>query len=101
MNIKLPWSMEQTIENMRTLRMGLQVMVREKNVDGKGEEDAKEIAFDFDRAIEALERQKPIKASEMRRASRNGVADCLECGTNIKRCHSYCPGCGREILWEE
>lgn len=53
--LNLPWGMEQTIENFKELKEGLQEKVIIRNLHGRGEKDAEEIAFDFDRAIGALE----------------------------------------------
>lgn len=53
--LKMPWSMEDTIENLCVLKKAFQEKVIDINLDGKGEQDKKEVAFDFDRAIEALE----------------------------------------------
>lgn len=55
--LEIPWSMEDTIENMKLLKDIIQKMVIKENLHGKGEQDAKEVAFDFDRAIKALEKQ--------------------------------------------
>lgn len=41
---------------MRELKSILQKQVREEDCDGKGTQDAFELGFDFDRAIEALEK---------------------------------------------
>lgn len=51
----MPWSIEDTIENLKEIKELLQRIAIEKNLHGKGKEDAEEVAFDFDRAIEALE----------------------------------------------
>ena len=58
---KLPWSMENTIENLKEIKECFKRAVKRTNLHGKGEEDAKEVDFDFDRAIEALEKQIPKK----------------------------------------
>lgn len=49
---------------MRELKSILQKQVREEDCDGKGTQDAFELGFDFDRAIEALEKQLPMKPIE-------------------------------------
>ena len=53
--LKMPWSIEDTIENLKEIKENLQRVAMENNLHGKGKEDAEEVAFDFDRAIEALE----------------------------------------------
>lgn len=53
--LKLPWSIEDTIENLKEIKEHLQAVVIAKNLHGRGEKDAEEVAFDFDRAIEALQ----------------------------------------------
>lgn len=63
-NLKMPWSIEDTIENLKVLKELMQESVILANLDGKGKYDAEEVAFDFYRAIEALEKQivKPPKS---------------------------------------
>lgn len=53
--LKMPWSVEDTIENLKEIRDMLIGRALAVNLDGKAESDAKEIEFDFDRAIKALE----------------------------------------------
>lgn len=53
--LELPWSVEDTINNLKELKDGLQERCIIRNLHGRGEKDAEEIAFDFDRAIKALE----------------------------------------------
>lgn len=55
--LELPWSMEDTIENMKNLRDALMYQLKRTNHEGKGYSDAKEIKFDFERAISALQQQ--------------------------------------------
>lgn len=52
---ELPWSMEDTIKNIKNLKDYMKGTVILKNLDGRGEKDAEEIEFDFGRAIKALE----------------------------------------------
>ncbi|MCD8011620.1 MAG: hypothetical protein LUG99_00310 [Lachnospiraceae bacterium] len=54
--IKMPWSVQQTIEDLKLIKAHYQEVVRAANRDGKGEQDVEEVAFDFDRAIAALEK---------------------------------------------
>ena len=56
-HLELPWSMKDTIENMKDLKQMLSERIKKANYDGKGETDAEEIKFDFERAILALEKQ--------------------------------------------
>ena len=53
--LEMPWSIEDTIENLKEIKEHLQQKVILQNLHGRGEKDAEEIAFDFDRAIDALE----------------------------------------------
>ena len=53
--LEMPWSIEDTIENLKEIKEAMKEKVLSLNLHGKGEKDAEEIAFDFDRAIEALE----------------------------------------------
>ena len=52
--LDFPWSTEDTIENLKELKEILQEQLRRKNYEGQGKRDVKEIALDFDRAIQAL-----------------------------------------------
>lgn len=63
-NLKMPWSIADTIENLKEIKELMQERVILTNLDGRGKSDAEEVAFDFDRAIEALEKQivKPQKS---------------------------------------
>lgn len=97
--LEFPWGVEDTIENLRELKTILQQQVREADCDGKGVQDAFEIGFDFDRAIEALEKQLPKKPKK------NGDLAC-SCGLIIQRknrrtCLHYCHNCGQAIDWSE
>lgn len=93
--LELPWSMEKTIENLNELKEGLQQRVIIKNLHGRGEKDAEEIAFDFDRAIGALEKQIPQNCKRI-----GGTQLKCVCGAVI-RLHKYCPYCGQKIDWSE
>lgn len=59
--LEMPWSIEDTIENLKEVKKFMQMRCKKMNFDDKGETDAKEVAFDFDRAIEALKKQIPKK----------------------------------------
>lgn len=110
--LKMPWSMEDTIENLRDIKVMMQQILRQANKDGKGEEDAKEVAFDFDRAIAALERQipkKPYKGHYEREGEKPYIKySCPnKCGIQLHPVterklayeHRYCPKCGQALDW--
>ena len=61
-NLDFPWSTEDTIENLKELKEILQEQLRRKNYEGQGERDVKEIALDFDRAIQALKEVEQYRA---------------------------------------
>lgn len=60
--LELPWSVEDTINNLKELKDRLQERCIIRNLHGRGEKDAEEIAFDFDRAIKALEEIQQYRA---------------------------------------
>lgn len=60
--LEMPWSIEDTIENFKEIKELMKIRCKNMNLDGKGERDAEEVEFDFDRAINALEKQEKIKA---------------------------------------
>lgn len=51
---ELPWSVEDTIENLEIIKEHMEKTVIIRNLHGRGEKDAEEVRFDFDRAINAL-----------------------------------------------
>lgn len=53
--LQMPWSIEDTIENLEILKIAFQTKAIDIDLDGLGKQDAEEVAFDFDRAINALE----------------------------------------------
>lgn len=59
--LKMPWSIEDTIENLEELKEMMQRKLIMTNYHGRGEKDAEEIAFDFDRAIQALKENQEYK----------------------------------------
>lgn len=59
--LKMPWSIEDTIENLEELKEMMQQKLIMTNYHGRGEKDAEEIAFDFDRAIQALKENQEYK----------------------------------------
>lgn len=103
---KLPWSVEDTIENLKEIKEHLKSIAKRTNLHGKGEEDAKEIDFDFDRAIEALEKQIPKKPTEIDEKE-DGLFYvisfmCPSCDTSVigqPYKPKYCKHCGQKLDW--
>lgn len=58
---ELPWSVEDTIENLKSVKNSMKERVILLNLHGRGENDAEEVEFDFGRAIDALERQEKYR----------------------------------------
>lgn len=52
--LKMPWSVEDTIENLEELKEIMKQKMIDTNYQGRGEKDAEEVSFDFNRAINAL-----------------------------------------------
>ena len=127
--LELPWSVEDTIKNLKELKDRLQERCIIRNLHGRGEKDAEEIAFDFDRAIKALEEIQQYRAigapEECRVAVEKQTAKkpkeyedkfygCPTCGNVLlhkwekyptklmdkKNGLPYCLWCGKRILWE-
>ena len=62
-------------------------------MDGKGKQDAKEVEFDFNRAIQALERQIPKKVYHF---TDDDTFETSCCGTDVtNEDYKYCPECGQ------
>lgn len=115
--LKMPWSIEDTIENLEELKEIMQQKLIMTNHHGRGEKDAEEIAFDFDRAIQALKENQEYKKigtlEEVREAvekqkkkkprASNRCYVCPRCGlvTSLKIKHNYCDACGQHIDWSE
>lgn len=100
-NLKIPWSIQDTIENMEYIRSLMVNQVRMVNLDGKGEEDVKEIHFDFNRVEEALEKQIPLKPQEVLLANGKGY-ECKNCGNELSVSEFdgvYCHWCGQKLDW--
>ena len=57
----MPWSIEDTIENLEELKEMMQQKLIMTNYHGRGEKDAEEVAFDLDRAINALKENQEYK----------------------------------------
>ena len=103
--LEMPWGIEDTIENLNEIKEILKVKLINENLDGKASDDVKELEFDFDRAINALEKQipkKPIK-SENQVVRYVNTYYCPTCelgitGTNIAK---WCYHCGQKIDWSD
>lgn len=63
--LEFPWSTQETIENLKELKVILQEQLKKTNYEGQADRDVKEIGLDFDRAIESLEKQKTTKFDRM------------------------------------
>lgn len=101
--LEMPWSIEDTIENLNEIKENFKVILINKNLDGKAYDDVKELEFDFDRAIKALENQMPKKLKEHTQSQYgcipvcgvcNGIMDLMQGDLN------YCPNCGQKLNWE-
>ena len=115
--LKMPWGIEDTIENLEELREMMQQRLIMTNYHGRGEKDAEEIAFDFNRAIQALKENQEYKKlgtlEEVREAvekqkrkkpcASNRCYVCPHCGlvASLKIKHNYCDACGQQIDWSE
>lgn len=127
--LKMPWSIEDTIENLEELKEKMQQRLIMTNYHGRGEKDAEEIAFDFNRAIQALKENQEYKklgtleevreAVEKQRTKKptydgDGYAPdgtfvwdewiCHHCGSRFEvdyDDYDYCPNCGQHIDWSE
>ncbi|WP_342985572.1 hypothetical protein [[Clostridium] symbiosum] len=95
-NLKMPWSMEDTIENMDNIRDMLINQARKANLDKKGEEDVKEINFEFGRVKEALKKQ--ISNSHPCASDDDNIR-CGNCVNDIEMDdgYGYCPYCGQKL----
>lgn len=103
--LEFPWGIEDTIENLRELKSILQKRVREEDCDGKGTQDAFELGFDFDRAIEALEKQLPKKPIDKSCAKDNDtiygyVGICPSCNDIVDDSMIVCD-CTQVLDWSE
>lgn len=98
----MPWSMEDTVENMDHIRDMLIKRVRQVNLDEKGEEDVREINFDFDRVKKALKKQIPMKIEAIGADEYYCPACGVEnnCGDLYLIDDNYCPACGQAIYLE-
>lgn len=108
--LEIPWSMEDTVRNLNELKESLQMKLILKNLHGRGEKDAEEIAFDFNRAIDALKKQIPKKPTY---DGYGYMPDgtflwdkwlCPNCKSSydvVYDDYNYCPVCGQRIDWSE
>lgn len=106
--MELPWNIEDTIENLKELRDSLKEKVILMNKDGRGEKDAEELDFDFNRAIDALEKQIPTKPKHEKYVARSTgrmhhMAYCANCNgrQRIALDDKFCRTCGHPIDWED
>ena len=106
--LEMPWSIEDTIENLNEIKENFKVILINKNLDGKASDDVKELEFDFDRAINALEKQIPKKVK-----IEQWIYTKCDCGYEFSKHHGdgyysiplenktkYCPNCGQKLNWE-
>lgn len=96
--LKMPWSTEETIENLKEVKGILKSIVRKINYEGKGESDAEEVEFVLSRAIKAMEKQVPKKLIP----NQYREWDCPNCNSSINVIlyqGAYCPNCGQH--WEK
>lgn len=106
--LEFPWSMEDTVENMKEIRDILRDKVMKTNLHGLGEKDDKEVCFDFDRAIEALKKQIPKKVIQTQGdccwVAKDGTEDhyiiysCPSCGST-ELIHGYPCKCNQALDW--
>lgn len=91
--LEMPWRIEDTIENLKTIKEYFIAAVLKTNLYGKGKQDAKEVEFDFNRAIQALERQIPKKVYHF---IDDDTFETSCCGTDVtNEDYKYCPECGQ------
>lgn len=96
--LKLPWSVDDTIENLKALKGILKTHIHKINYKGMAESDAEEIEFDLGRAIKAMEKQVPKKLIP----NQYREWDCPNCNSSINVIlyqGEYCPNCGQH--WEK
>ena len=94
---ELPWSIEETIENLKELKLAVQTRVLVTNLDGMGKTDVEEVAFDFGRATTALEKQIPYKPEPC-----HPYEGKCKCGAMfLDRTTGYCGNCGQKLDWED
>lgn len=108
----MPWGMDDTIENMNEIRDMLIDQAKQVNLDGKGEEDVREINFDFSRVKETLRKQIPTRV-KTKKCDDCEIEDCRGCEDYYDRCpdcgeglgrdsgevFKFCPECGQALDW--
>ncbi len=95
--LELPWDIEHTIEHLDTIRDYMQEDALLKNSDGRGKEDVKEIAFDFNRASAALQKQIPRRPYAP--LTLGSVGTCPACSAAHFSERNYCYHCGQKLDW--
>ena len=103
--LEMPWSIEDTIENLNEIKENFKVILINKNLDGKASDDVKELEFDFDRAINALEKQIP-KKPKMRHIEKydgynDGWCSCCEAYVIEENNKNFCSECGQKLDWRD
>ena len=105
--LEMPWSIEDTIENLNEIKENFKVILINKNLDGKASDDVKELEFDFDRAINALEKQIPKKPGNKKYSFyphstvlKSKYGECPICKT-IQVDDEYCANCGQKLDWSD
>ena len=114
--LKMPWSVEDTIENLEDLKEMMQQKLIMKNYHARGEKDAEEVAFDFDRAINALKENQEYKKLGTLEEVSDAVEkqkeeypiavlsvfggkeyECKNCGSPVEYFDKYCRYCGQRL----
>lgn len=120
--LKMPWRIEDTIENLEELKEMMQQKLIMTNYHGRGEKDAEEIAFDFNRAIqalkenreykqlgtleevrEAMERQQEKQIINISKGDKLRFGTCPICNRRISTVEggNYCQNCGQRLNWSD
>lgn len=99
--MKVPWSIQDTTENLKELKVILQKQLKRKNYEGQGERDSKEIGIDFDMAIESLEKQIPKQPKDVVTGDNEFI--CMICPAceqvAVEFNDKFCRLCGQAIDW--
>lgn len=128
--LQMPWSIKQTIADLNVIRYIMIKRLRTVNLDGKAEQDVKELNFDFDKAVNALkeiqqyrqigtleecrearEKQKTkevfthtnntdVKIGNVVFRKGTKTHKCL-CGRLVMRGYKFCPECGQALDWTQ
>lgn len=116
--LELPWSVEDTIENLEAIKEIMIEKVRAVNLDGKAKSDVEEIEFDFGRALSALrgiqqyraigtvdecrearERQRVKKYRVIKPCKSVTYYQCPFCDRLLHINENFCGECGQAIDW--